>query len=242
MKCVLCEMCEATRAALKKKESARFRAQSNSIEIMERETDAGAIHQAYSLLRTDPAESFRQYLTLAEQGSVWSMAIVGQMFQSGTGTARDLAQAEKWLHRAYQAGGSDYGMIWLGVLYEHSKQFAKALEVYRSGVERGFVPAMIRFAACYRNCPDWAQRRREVLTLLERGPAADDLFARQWLASAMLRGWFGPRLIPEGIRRLRGVARDMAKLLEDESMPRPGFFSRLAAQLWLVGATRHPVS
>jgi hypothetical protein len=63
----------------------------------------------------------------------------------------------------------------------------------------------------------------------------------------MIRGWFGLRLIPEGIRRLPGVAHDMANLVEDEtatsqgdSKSRPGFFSRLAAQLWLVGVTRHP--
>jgi TPR repeat protein len=248
MKCVLCKMCEAGRAALKRKEDAWFHALSNSVEIMERETDPAAIHQAYGLLQTDPAESFRQYLALADRGSVWGMATVGQMFKSGTGTAEDLAQAEKWLHRAYR-GGSDFGLIWLGISYESSEQYGKAEEVYRTGVERGFVPAMIRLAECYRKSPDWAQRRREVLTLLERGPAAGDLFARHWLASAMIRGWFGLRLIPEGMRRLPGVAHDVANLVEDEtatsqgdSKSRPGFFSRLAAQLWLVSATRHPAS
>lgn len=248
MKCVLCKMCEASHAALKRKENAWFEAQSNNVEIMERETDPAAIHQAYDLLKTDPAESLRQYLALAEQGSVWSMASVGQMFQSGTGTAQDLAQAEKWLHRAYRAG-SDYGLIWLGILYEHSGQSEKAQEVYRTGIERGFVPAMIRLAACYRRSPDWVQRRQEVLTLLECGPAADDLFARHWLTSAMIRGRFGLRLIPEGIRRLPGVAHDMANLLKDETatiqgdgQSRPSFVSRLVAPLWMVGATRHPAS
>jgi hypothetical protein len=108
---------------------------------------------------------------------------------------------------------------------------------------------MIRLAACYRKSPDWAQRRQEVLTLLERGPAAGDLFARHWLTGAMIRGWFGLRLIPEGIRRLPSVAEDIANLVEDgtatslgASKSRPGFFSRLAAQLWLVGATRHPAT
>src|SRR5271169_4394992 len=103
MKCVLCKMCEAARAALNRKEDAWLYAQSNSVEIMERETDPAAIHQAYGLLQTDPSESFRQYLALAERGSLWSMATVGQMFQSGTGTAQDLGKAEKWLHRAYRA-------------------------------------------------------------------------------------------------------------------------------------------
>jgi len=48
---------------------------------------------------------------------------------------------------------------------------------------------------------------------------------------------------------LPSVSHDMAALLEDDTSPsqgdsktRPGFVSRLAAQLSLVGATRHPAS
>jgi TPR repeat protein len=219
-------------------------AQSNNVEILERETDLSAVNQAYE--ETDPAESFRQYLVLAEKGSVWSMATVGWMLQTGTGTEQDLSQAEKWLVRAYQTG-SDYGLICLGCLYERSERSEKAQEVYRAGVARGFVPAMVYLAASYRKSPDWAQRRHEVLKLLEDGRAADDLFARRWLTTAMVRGWFGLRYIPEGLRRLPSVSHDMAALLEDDTSPsqsdskiRPGFISRLTAQLSLVGATRHP--
>jgi TPR repeat protein len=239
-------MCEAWRATFNKKMDAWLYAQSNNIEIMERETEPEAICQAYE--QTDPAESFRQYLTLAERESVWCMAAVGQMFQTGTGTTQDLTQAEKWLVRAYQAG-SDYGLICLGCLYERSERSEKAQEVYRAGVARGFVSAMVYLAASYRRSPEWTQRRHEMLKLLEQGRAGGDLFARHWLTTAMVRGWFGLRYIPEGIRRLPGVAHDMAALVEDETSPsqaesktRPGFVSRLAAKLWLVGATRLPVS
>jgi hypothetical protein len=48
---------------------------------------------------------------------------------------------------------------------------------------------------------------------------------------------------------LFSVARDMADLVKDEttmvqrdSKTRSRFFSLLAAQLWLLGATRHPAS
>jgi TPR repeat protein len=221
-------------------------AQSNNVEVMERETDPEAILQAYE--QTDLVKSFRQYLALAEKGSVWGMAAVGQMFQTGTGTTQDWAQAEKWLVRAYQAG-SDYGLICLGWLYEQSERSEKAQEVYRAGVARGFVPAMVYLAASYRKSADWAQRRQETLKLLEHGRAAGDLFARHWLTTAMVRGWFGLWYIPEGVRRLPGVAHDVAALVEDEtstlqgdSKTRPGFVSRFAAHLSLVGATRHPAS
>jgi TPR repeat protein len=244
MTCVLCKMCEAWHVTFNKKMDAWLYAQSNNVEIMERETDPAAVYRAYE--QTDPAESFRQYLALAERGSVWCMATVGQMFQTGTGTTQDLAQAEKWLVRAYQAG-SDYGLICVGCLYERSKRSEKAQEVYRTGVERGFVPAMVYLAASYRKSPDWTQRRNEALKLLEHGRAAGDLFARHWLATGMVRGWFGIRYIPEGIRRLPSVAHDLAVLVEDETSPsrgdskmRPSFITRLVAQFWLVGDTRHP--
>jgi TPR repeat protein len=248
MKCILCEKCKAVRAALDKKWIAWFEAQSNAVAVMERETDPAALQQAYDLSKTDPAESFRQYFALAEAGSVWSMGVVGYMFAHGDGTAMDLAQAEQWYLRAYQAG-SDYGLIWLGGLYQQLGQHEKARQVFRTGVERGFVPAMARLAATYMRSPGWRQKRDEAMALLEQASAAGDPFAPHSLVRAMMRGWFGLRNIPEGIRRLPATAEDMAKLVEDEMRPaqgdsetRPGFFSRLAAQLWLLGAARHSVS
>jgi hypothetical protein len=247
MKCILCKICEARQAIFNEKYLAWFDAQTNNVAIMEREADPASIYQAHDLLKTNPAESFRQYLALAEQGSVWSMANVGQLFENGTGTARDLAEAERWYLCAYEAG-SDYGLIWLGHLYQESRQYEKAQEVFRTGVERGFVPAMQRLAWSYWNSADWPQRRGEALTLLERGSAAGDLSARRYLASGLTRGRFGLRHIPHGIRLLFSTAEDMANLVEGEKATaqsdrktRPGFFSRLAAQLWLLNAT-HPAS
>jgi hypothetical protein len=241
MKCILCKMCESAHANFDKKMDAWLHEQSNNVEIMNRETDPAAVYEAHG--QTDLAKSFRQYLVLAESGSVWSMAVVGQMFHAGSGTTKDLVQAEKWLVRAYQAG-SDYGLICLGCLFERTERSEKAQEVYRAGVARGFVPAMVYLAASYRRSPDWAERRHETLSLLENGLAASDLFARHWLTTAMVRGWFGLRYVPEGFRRLPGVAHDMAALVDNETSPSQDdrFISRLAAQLWLVDATRHPAS
>jgi hypothetical protein len=241
MKCVLCKICEANAAIFWEKHFAWLEAQSNSVAIMEREADPLPVYQAYDLLKTDPAESFRQFLALAESGSIWSMATVGQLFQSGTGTPRDLAQAEVWLLRAYRAG-SDNGLIWLGLLYQDSSQHEKAQDVFRTGAERGFVPALLYLARSNWNSADWPQRRDETLSLLKRGSAAGDLSAKRFLANAMMHGHFGLRLIPAGIRLLFNFAEDFAKLVEDERAAapsaketRPGFFSRLAAKIVVVG-------
>jgi hypothetical protein len=248
MKCIFCKICEANQAIFDKITVAWLEAQTNSVAIMEREADPALIYQAHDLLETDPAESFRQYLALAESGSVWSMAIVGYRFESGIGTARDLAQAETWYLRAYRAG-SDHGLLWLGYLYQESKRHQKAQDVFRTGVERGLTPAMVRLASSYWNSADQPQRRDEALALLERGSAAGDLFARRFLGSVMTRGSFGLRRIPAGIRLLFSVAKEIDNFVEDEKATaqsnrktRPGFFSRLAAPLWLLDATRHPAS
>jgi TPR repeat protein len=225
-----------------------FDTQANNVAIMEREADPAAIHRAYDLLKTDPAESFRQFLALAEGGSVWSMAHVGNLFEYGPGIALDLVQAENWYLRAYQAG-SDYALIWLGDLYQKSRRYRQAQAVFRTGVERSFVPAMFRLAWSYWNSPDWPQKRDEAMALLERGAAAGDLSAKRFLAAAMTRGRFGLRHIPDGIRLLLSVAEEMANLGKDEaatapgdSKTRKGIFSSLSARLWLLGAARHPAS
>jgi Sel1 repeat len=248
MKCIFCKICEANQAIFDKITVAWLEAQTNSVAIMEREADPTRIYQAHDLLETDPAESFRQYLALAESGSVWSMAVVGHRFENGTGTARDLAQAEMWYLRAYRAG-SDHGLLWLGDLYQESKQHQKAQDVFRTGVERGLMPAMVRLASSYWNSADRPQRRDEALALLERGSAAGDLYARRFLGNLMIRGSFGLRRIPAGIRLMFGVAKEMDNFVENEKAtaqsdgkPRPGFFSRLTAQFWLLDATRHPAS
>ena len=249
MKCIFCEIClEANQVIFDKKTAAWLDAQTNNVALMEREVDPAAIYQAHDLSETDPAESFRQYLALAENGSVWSMVPVGLRFENGEGTARDLAQAEKWYLSAHEAG-SDYGLIRLGDLYQKSGQYEKAQAVFRAGVDRGFVPAMFRLAWSYSKSPDWPQRRDEALTLLERGSAAGDLCARRCLAAGMMHGWFGLRRIPDGIRLMFSTAEDIANLIKDEAAigqietkPRPGFFKRLATQFWLPDATRRPAS
>jgi hypothetical protein len=248
MKCILCKVCEASQEILNKKLWAWLDTQTNSVAIMEREADPEAVYQAHDLLKTDPAESFKQYLALAEAGSVWSMASVGNLFEYGHGTAPDLAQAEKWYLRAYEAG-SDYGLIWLGDLYQRSRRHQHAQAVFRTGVARGFVPAMVRLASSYRKSPDWPQRRDEAMALLERGSAAGDCSAKRFLAAGMTRGWFGVRHIPDGIRLLFSAVEEWGNLVKDETVAapsagktRPGVFNRLASQLWLLGATRNPAS
>ncbi len=248
MNCVICKACEAANAALDKKLSAGLDAQMNTLEIWQRETNDERVAHAHELLTTDPAEAFKECLPLAEQGSVWSMAAVGWAFHTGNGTPRDLTQAEKWYRRAFE-GGSDYGLLWLGLLYLKQRQYAKAEEVFRTGVERGWLPAMSYLARTYSKSADWPQKREEARTLLERASAAGDLSARRFLAIATMRGWFGLRLIPNGIRMCIKAADDLFELIKDDEVlaakndgNKPlGFFSRFV-QRFSLGITGIPVA
>jgi TPR repeat protein len=238
VKCIFCKICEERLAIFNRKYFDWLEAQSNNVAIMEGEADPQLVYQAHALQETDPAACFKQYLALAESGSVWSMATVGRLLETGAGTDRDLVQAEAWYSRAYEAG-SDYALIWVGQLYLESNRLEKATEVFRAGVDRGFAPAMYYLAWSYWKSGDWLQKRDEAMSLLQRGSAAGDLRAQRFLVTSMLRGRFGFRHVPAGFRLLSKVANDEGKIIEDDKAAtestrgKPlGFFGRLAVSFW----------
>jgi TPR repeat protein len=240
----LCKICEKRSAILNRKYFDWLEAQSNSVALMEREVDPQQVYQAYDLLKTDPADSFRQFLALAESGSVWSMAMVGRMFESSEGTERDLVQAEEWYLRAYRAG-SDYGLIWLGLVYLKSNQLENAINVFRTGVDRGFAPAMYHLAWSYWKSGDWPRKQSEAMSLLQRGFAAGDLSAGPFLAHSMARGRFGWRHVLAGLRLSFKVADAEGKVIEDDQASRKGssderlgFFGRLATSFWTASQAK----
>ena len=219
--------------------------QINRMALWEQEVDQERILRAESLRETDPAQSFEEYLALAEQGSVWSMVPVGIDFETGTGVSQNLEQAEAWYRRAYEHG-SDYGLLDLGRLYRRSKRYAEAEAVFRTGTERGFAPAMFPLAWCCLMSAHWRQRREEALMLLERASTAGDLSARRFLGTAMARGWFGLSRIPAGFKLSSRVAEEVTKLIEVDVTVAPsngklliGFLDRFV-QRWSLAVARAP--
>jgi hypothetical protein len=244
MKCIFCKICEERISILNRKQIEWFAALSDNRAFVECEADAQRLSRAYDLLKIDPTKSFESFLTLAESGSVWSMAMIGKLFEDGEGTKRDLVQAEAWYTRAYQAG-SDYGLIWLGLFYMHTNRLKDAVDVFGAGVERGFAPAMYYLAWAYWKSNNWPEKRDEAMSLLQRGFAAGDLGAGRFLTYSMIRGRFGLKHVMAGFRLVNKIANDEAKVIEDYKVTmegsgnkRPGLFSRLAASLWTASQTR----
>ena len=244
MKCIFCKICEERAAILDRKYFEWLEALSNNQALAKQDPDLQRINDAYDLLKTDSAESFRQFLALAESGSVWSMATIGRLFETAEGTDRDLVQAEAWYSRAYEAG-SDYALIWLGQLYLRSNRFEKAIDVFRTGVDRGFAPAMYYLALSYWKSGDWPRKRSEAMSLLERGFEAGDLAAGPFLGHSMVRGRFGWQHMLAGLQFLIKVVEAQAKVIEDDKAGRedigenrPGFFGRLAASFWTASQAR----
>jgi TPR repeat protein len=244
VKCIFCKICEERLAIFNRQYLEWLEAQSNSVALMEREADPQLVYEAHDLRETDPEACFGRYLTLAEGGSVWSMGTVGYMLENGTGIARDLVQAEEWYLRAHGAG-SDYALIWLGLLYLETNRHEKAQDIFRTGVGRGFAPAMYHLAFSYWKSGDWLQKRNEAMLLLQRGATAGDLGAQRFLVTSMLRGRFGLQYVPAGFRLLSKVANDDGKIIEDDKAAtesirgKPlGFFGRLAASFWTASQTK----
>ena len=129
MKCILCKMCEAAKIAIKKKADAWLEAQMNTYEIWDRETDHEGIKYAHSLMKSDPAQFLKEYLTLAER----RVDLGNRQPWGGLRDWRepaDLAQAESSI-ATYEVFLTE-AVIQLRALYVRSKQYAKAeQEVYR---------------------------------------------------------------------------------------------------------------
>jgi TPR repeat protein len=187
MKCIFCQICKAVKETAKKHQRAWSDAHINKRAVWEREADQERVHLAARLLHTDPGQSLKEYVALAEKGSLWSMICAGAMFEAVDGPQLDLAQAEKWYRRAYENGADD-ALLRLGRLYLRTGRYQKAEEIFKTGVERGFAPALYPLAWAYTRSGDWRQKRDEAFRLLKEASAAGDIGAKQFRAARWCAG------------------------------------------------------
>jgi len=175
-------------------------AQANNEEIWKHDSDLDSVRRAEKLREDDPKAAFAQLHALAEAGSVWSMLLTGYAYLTGEGTTADEAAAEQWLRRAAGLGCQD-AQLRLGSLYRKRRDFVECERIYGMGPDGVWSPATYYLAWAKLRQPATPQRTQDARRLLELAASQGDIEAELDLSVLMVRGRFGMRLIPVGLRR-----------------------------------------
>ena len=104
--------------------------------------------------RGDYATAFREFLSSAQQGDVWAMAMVGGMYEEGKGVPQDYAQSFTWYRRA-AAQGQALAQYNLGGIYYKGQgvpqDYAQAMQWYRRAAAQGYASAQYNLGVMYHN-------------------------------------------------------------------------------------------
>jgi len=101
-------------------------------------------------------EAFRWYLKAAEKGKAIAQLKVGLLYFSGPGTQQDPASGTMWVRRAAEQGQPTAQTLAAGT-YLASRDYAKALDLYRKAAEGGDDQAQEVLGSIYTSGPysDW---------------------------------------------------------------------------------------
>jgi TPR repeat protein len=167
------------------------------------------IYEAYADFDGAPEKGFRTLLSLAEQGSVWSMLAVADCFARGIGTPIDVQQSDDWYRQAAMAGAQK-GKLRLAERLQEQENFAAAATVMRSSEDDDW-PSGQFWLAWYRLKQSQSrQTYREIQPLLKHAADAGHPKARWLLARYMARGRFGIRDIVPGHLMMCQFVRDLS--------------------------------
>jgi TPR repeat protein len=81
-------------------------AQTNDVEIQEKDRQTARLAEAEELSLEAPDRAFRIWLHLAERGSVWAMLMVAWCYLDGYGVAEDRARAMSFYRQATTGGST----------------------------------------------------------------------------------------------------------------------------------------
>jgi len=176
----------------------------NDLTIWEREVEKDRVREACKLSDTDAEAGFALMHALAEQGSVWSMYWIALAYGHGTGCAMDLERAEEWARRAFE-GGCQRAQLYYARFNGLRKEFTKCEEILSVGAANDWAPALYWLARYRLRRAETRETLDQVRPLLERAIAKGGLDAQRYLALLMLRGRYGLREIPNGLRLLSDV-------------------------------------
>lgn len=152
------------------------------------------LNYAIELGRTAASKAFVLFKQLAEEGSAWAMHLLARAYAYGMGVTVDQGEAEKWYLRAYQVGSAHTKSItsfYLGYLYLWRKEYDKAIETLRSGVDLGYPPSGYLLAEYWRKGPGGNKQLSQARELHEWAAARGDIGSKYALVHLYLSGRFG---------------------------------------------------
>jgi hypothetical protein len=180
------------------------RAHSNDDELWWRDSDRNRalMEEVQACQNADPEAAFRMLLEAAEAGSARALESVGWHYASGTVVAADFDQAAVYYHRAIGAGSWMATIAYARLLAKHG-HFEESENVLRDGVRLDFVPAYFWLAWLRYDRSPTRATCREIRPLLDYAAEQGHPGAKQTLGRLMVKGKFGIRAIPRGLKLLR---------------------------------------
>ena len=154
---------------------------------------------AYKLYdRREYEKALAAYLQLAERGDVDCQRIVGWMYETGTGTAKDLEKAKYWLKLAADRNDA-HSQYLLGLIHWRARQDDLAFEFFEKSSSQGYGPGLYRLAICYSLGRGTSKNEDKSLALLEEASRKGNLRARIEYAKRLMKGRKGLINIFRGI-------------------------------------------
>lgn len=149
-------------------------------------------------------QAFRECLTCAKRGSADAGVLLGWMYQTGTGTEKNLDEAKKW----YESAKSDnpgQAEFYLGTIYRAQHDNVRGLEAFNNAARAGYAPAMYHLGRLYLFGDGVPRDEAVAFRYFEEAAKRGHLFARRNIAQHMMSGRAGILRIPYGILSMIAV-------------------------------------
>lgn len=190
------------------------RAHSNSAEILENDPHYSQVYDVLESTDLDEDGQFHIWLSLADDGSIYSMNQAAYCYEIGRGVELDLAEAERWYTEA-SARGSEIAMIRCAHRMASRGGYESCVEILQRGVDSAWAPALF-WQSWYRlkRCED-AKTYRIVRPMLQAASEAGHPGADWYLARLMARGVFGRENKAAGRQRIMEISSEIVKEIEN---------------------------
>ena len=183
------------------------------------EPDLEQLERIQQTFSKSPEAATPDLLALTARGSALAPLYLGNYHVTERqGKAADEMQAAFWYKIAHERGIGQASYM-LGRLL-HRKQDSKgAFDAFKTGAERGYLPAMYRAAKMHQDADGTEMNFDEAIRLLRLAEAEGHIFSRRDLAGLMIAGKLGKAAIPKGAAMMAKLTADIAWMVRQAAKP-----------------------